>query len=159
MRVSLRSRGPGIMEAVTARLSSKSSTGRKRATTVSVAISSTSASGCAFRSCGPMCGSIAHRARATSVRGLRGEEVWCQLFSEPAAGSDVAGIRTRAVRDGGDWLVTGQEDLDIGCAVLRLRHPSRPHRSDGRCKHKWPDHVPPEHEGARRYGVDPKCAR
>ena len=56
---------------------------------------------------------VAHGTEAQKQRYLRplftGEEVWCQLFSEPGAGSDVAGLSTKAVLDGEEWIVNGQK--------------------------------------------------
>lgn len=50
---------------------------------------------------------------------VKGEEVWCQLFSEPDAGSDLAGLKTSAVRDGDDWIINGQKIWTTGAQYCK----------------------------------------
>ena len=50
---------------------------------------------------------------------VKGEEVWCQLFSEPDAGSDLAGLKMSAVKDGDDWVINGQKTWTTGAQYCK----------------------------------------
>jgi alkylation response protein AidB-like acyl-CoA dehydrogenase len=76
-------------------------------------------------------------------KALRGEEVWCQLFSEPVAGSDLAAIRTRAVKEGDEWVINGQKVWT-----------SFAHRSDYGIVVTRTDPDAPKHKGLTMFIVD-----
>ena len=87
-----------------------------------------------FGMCGPTIlahGTDDHRHRYLRPM-LRGDEIWCQLFTEPGAGSDVASSQTRAVRVGTEYVVNGQKVWTSGAhysdfgILLARTHPSQP---------------------------------
>ena len=65
-------------------------------------------------------GSDEHKKRYVQ-KALLGEEIWCQLFSEPSAGSDVAGLKTRAVKDGDEWVINGEKYYISGAGDPRCK--------------------------------------
>jgi alkylation response protein AidB-like acyl-CoA dehydrogenase len=82
---------------------------------------------------------LAHGTEAQRLRWMRrilaGDDIWCQLFSEPGAGSDLAGLTTRAEKRGGVYRVTGQKVwssyatfADMGIALVRTDPDARPHK-------------------------------
>ena len=89
-------------------------------------------------------GSDEHKMRYVQPA-LKGEEIWCQLFSEPAAGSDVAGLKTKAVKDGDDWVINGQKVWTSGA-----------HYSDYGILLVRTDPNVPKHKGLTMFIVDMK---
>jgi len=77
---------------------------------------------------------------------LRGEQIWCQLFSEPTAGSDLAGLRTRAVPRGNEWVINGQKVWTTGA-----------HYSDFGLLLARSDVDAPKHAGLTMFWIDMKA--
>ena len=99
--------------------------------------------------CVPTVASFANHATIDriSAPARRGEEIWCQLFSEPGVGSDLAAVQTRAVKDGERWVVNGQKVWTSGAqysdfAILLTR--TDPHV--------------PKHRGLTMFWVDLRAA-
>lgn len=90
---------------------------------------------------------MAHGSEDSKMRHISkiasGEEIWCQLFSEPASGSDLAGLRTKAEKDGDDWVINGQKIWTSGA-----------HYSDFGILITRTDSTVPKHKGLTMFYLD-----